>query len=242
MTDLAPEIVKGSIESLIAMSPDIGKLAEALAKAQAEMESAKKDSVNPHFKSKFADLASVWAAAKPLALHGLAVIQAPRAEGTKVTVTTMLCHSSGQWIQEALTMKAAQDTPQGIGSAITYARRYGLSAMTGITQDDDDGNTASQSSGKPSAAAPKPAAAAAPATTTLPIPYTASNEQKTVIRNLFAELGFDTKSKETAKLMKECSDLCVEEKVELPRLRAAVEEFVHGVEVRSGLKPTDAPV
>lgn len=126
-------------------SEEIGKLAEALAKAQAGIRFAVKDATNPHFKSKYADLAAVWEACRePLSTNGLSVAQFPSAEGAKVTLTTVLMHSSGQWISQDLTMTAAQNTPQGIGSAITYARRYALSAVVGIAQDDDDGNAATR--------------------------------------------------------------------------------------------------
>ena len=125
-------------------SPSLGALAAALSKAQGEMENAAKANVNPHFKSKYADLASVWDACRaPLTKNGLAILQPVRANGAQVTVTTMLVHSSGEWISESLTMTAQQNTPQGVGSAITYGRRYGLSAMVGIAPEDDDGNAAS---------------------------------------------------------------------------------------------------
>jgi hypothetical protein len=65
------------------------------------------------------------------------------ADGARVTVTTILAHSSGEFISEALTMTAAQNTPQGVGSTITYGRRYGLASMVGIAPEDDDGNAAS---------------------------------------------------------------------------------------------------
>jgi hypothetical protein len=125
-------------------SPSIAALAAALAKAQGEIEGAAKANVNPHFKSKYADLASVWDACRaPLSKHGLSILQPVRADGPHVTVTTILAHSSGEWIEESLTMTAQQNTPQGVGSAITYGRRYGLAAMVGIAPEDDDGNAAS---------------------------------------------------------------------------------------------------
>jgi hypothetical protein len=130
--------------SALTRSASIAALAAALAKAQGEMEGAAKGNLNPHFKSKYADLASVWDACRePLSKHGLAVLQPVSADGPRVTVTTMLVHSSGEWIGEALTMTAQQNTPQGVGSAITYGRRYGLSSMVGIAPEDDDGNAAS---------------------------------------------------------------------------------------------------
>lgn len=125
-------------------SASIAKLVGALAKVQGEMVGAAKDSTNPHFKSKYADLASVWdACRKPLAKNGLAILQPVTAEGPNVTVTTILAHDSGEWISESLTMTAQQNTPQGVGSTITYGRRYGLSAMVGIAPEDDDGEAAS---------------------------------------------------------------------------------------------------
>lgn len=125
-------------------SESIGAIAGALAKAQGEMEGAAKGNVNPHFKSKYADLASVWDACRgPLSKNGLSVLQPVSADGAKVTVTTILAHSSGEWLEESLTMTAQQNTPQGVGSAITYGRRYGLASMVGIAPEDDDGNAAS---------------------------------------------------------------------------------------------------
>lgn len=129
--------------SLMLRSATIAKLATALSKAQAEMEGATKDSVNPHFKSRYADLAAAWEACRaPLTKHGLAVLQLPRADGPQVTITTLLTHESGEFIGEALTLTAQQNTPQGIGSAITYGRRYGLMALVGIAPEDDDGEAA----------------------------------------------------------------------------------------------------
>jgi len=134
-------------------SPAIGKLASALAKAQAQMTHAAKDNVNPHFKSSYADLASVWEACRrALTSNELTVLQPVRADGTRVTVTTLLAHSSGEFVSEALTLTALQNTPQAIGSTITYGRRYGLSAMVGVAPDDDDGQAAST----PALVEPKP--------------------------------------------------------------------------------------
>lgn len=128
-------------------SETIGKLAEALSKAQAEMEGAKKGATNPHFNRKYADLASVWDACRgPLTANNLAVAQLmQKAEDTNsVCVVTTLIHSSGEWISGELNVPVAKRDPQGFGSAITYARRYTLMAMVGIAPEDDDGNAASQ--------------------------------------------------------------------------------------------------
>jgi hypothetical protein len=127
-------------------SEKFGTLAAALAKAQGEMAGAQKDSVNPHFRARYASLAAVWDACRePLSKNALSVLQPVRADGARVTVTTILAHDSGEWISEELTVTAQSPTPQGVGSAITYGRRYGLSAMVGIAPDDDDGEDASHS-------------------------------------------------------------------------------------------------
>ncbi len=139
-----PEVVPALMTGPAGHSASIARLACALAKAQSEMTGASKDSLNPHFKSKYADLAAIWDACRgPLSRHELAVVQLPSAIGSIVTVTTLLVHSSGEYIGEALTLTATQDTPQGVGSAITYGRRYGLASLVGIAPEDDDGNAAS---------------------------------------------------------------------------------------------------
>ena len=134
--------------TMIKKSEAINELAAALSKAQAAMEGATKDSENPHFKAKYADLGNCWVACrKALTDNGLGIIQIPSADGANVTVTTMLTHSSGQFIEGSLSMIAQKNTPQGVGSCITYARRYALSAFVGIAPEDDDGQAASQGGG-----------------------------------------------------------------------------------------------
>jgi hypothetical protein len=131
-------------------SEQIGELAAALAKAQGELEGAHKDSANPFFKSKYADLASVWDACRgPLSENGLAIVQLPRADGNAVTMETRLMHSSGQWIEGELTAVAKDEGPQSIGSAVTYLRRYMLQAVTGVAPEDDDGNAATSEGAPP---------------------------------------------------------------------------------------------
>lgn len=138
-------------------SDSIAALAAALAKAQGEIEGAVKDKSNPHFKSSYADLASGWEACRaPLSKNGLAVVQPASANGAAVTVTTILMHSSGEWIEGELTMTAGQNTPQGIGSCLTYARRYALFSMIGIAPEDDDGNACSQTNGNGQATRQEP--------------------------------------------------------------------------------------
>ena len=127
-------------------SPEIGKLAEALAKAQAEMEPATKDANNPFFKSQYASLASCWQACRgPLTKHGLAVIQTTEPDNGNVTVISILTHSSGQWIKGKLSVKPPKTDSQALGSCLSYLRRYSLSALVGLsTQDDDAESTMSR--------------------------------------------------------------------------------------------------
>lgn len=125
-------------------SESVGKLAPALSKAQATIEAVAKDASNPFFKSKYADLASVWAAIrKPLTDNGLCILQEPSTNGVRLILTTTLLHSSGEYVRSALEFPVMKQDPQGYGSAITYARRYALGAIVGIAPEDDDGNAAS---------------------------------------------------------------------------------------------------
>lgn len=124
----------------------IAELTKALSKAQGAMGFAKKDANNPFYSSKYADLASVWDACRePLSANGLAVIQisVKPSEPNRVAVDTILSHSSGEWISGVLELTPVKADPQSVGSAITYARRYGLQAIVGIAPEDDDGNAAS---------------------------------------------------------------------------------------------------
>jgi hypothetical protein len=125
-------------------SEQIGELAKALAAAQGKITGALKDSSNPFFKSRYADLASVWDACRgPLSENGLAVVQLTESDDAGVYVSTTLAHSSGQWMRSRLRLSPKDSTPQGMGSAITYGRRYALAAIVGVAQVDDDGNAAS---------------------------------------------------------------------------------------------------
>ena len=131
-------------------SDSLKELGAALAAAQAEMTGAKRDSENPFFKSKYADLASVREACLPaLNKHGLSVCQLPRlvsgGEGAWIVeVETLLLHSSGEWLRDTIAVPVTKADAQGVGSAITYARRYALGALAGVASEDDDGNAASK--------------------------------------------------------------------------------------------------
>lgn len=125
-------------------SESIKELTIALCKVQAELQGAVKESANPHFRSRYADLESCWEALRPvLPKHGLAVIQTmARGEKGPIVITT-LAHVSGEWISGELELTPSKNDPQGMCSCITYSRRYSIAAITGLTQTDDDGNHAS---------------------------------------------------------------------------------------------------
>lgn len=127
-------------------SESIAGLAAALAKAQGAMKGALKDSANPFFKSKYADLASVVDAIRAaFSANGLSYIQTVEpSDKDEVRVETTLLHSSGEWIScGILSLPVSKVDAQGYGSALTYARRYSLSAAVGVAPEDDDGNAAS---------------------------------------------------------------------------------------------------
>lgn len=124
-------------------SENIIELSKAFSKAQSEINKAHKDSENPYFKSKYADLTSVWeACSEALKNNDLCVLQPTSVEGDNVLVETVLLHKSGEWISGKLLVKPEKDGPQSLGSAITYARRYALSAMVGVCPEDDDAEEA----------------------------------------------------------------------------------------------------
>ena len=125
-------------------SDSIKELATALSKVQGELTYAKKDSANPFFKSRYADLESVWDACRSLlAKNGLSVIQMPGNyfEG-RMWLVTKLCHTSGEWIEQEMSFPVTKADAHGCMATITYMRRGSLAAFLGVVQADDDGNTA----------------------------------------------------------------------------------------------------
>lgn len=127
-------------------SETIGKIAAALVAFSGEVKSIAHDSTNPHFKSQYTSLDHMIDETKPLLTkHGLTVMQFPGGDGERITMRTMILHTSGEWIEsEPLTLKAVKMDPQGAGSAITYARRYSYAAALSLSLgDDDDGNATS---------------------------------------------------------------------------------------------------
>lgn len=122
-------------------SNEINELAAAMAIAQGQMGAAYKNSSNPHFKSSFADLASISDVIKqPLSDNGLSVVQFPINNEQGVAITTRVMHKSGQWIEESFGIKPVKAGPQEYGSLISYFRRYALAAIFAIPQTDDDAN------------------------------------------------------------------------------------------------------
>jgi hypothetical protein len=140
-------------------SDSLTKLAPALVTAHSALKAITKDATNPHFKNRYASLDAIMEAVRPvLVQNGLAIIQGGAApvsnvdgQVTGVAVETMLVHSSGEYITSAITLPIDKPTPQAVGGAITYGRRYGVAALLALTtEEDDDGNAAST----PRAAAP----------------------------------------------------------------------------------------
>lgn len=130
-------------------SDEINEIASALAKAQGAIQNPSKTAENPHFRSKYADLAAgLNAVRQALSSNGIAVLQATRVAGDLLMLDTRLLHASGQWIQSEFLACRAGIPPQQVGSALSYARRYSLFALIGIAgDDDDDGNTATAGHG-----------------------------------------------------------------------------------------------
>ncbi len=131
---------------MIEQSESITALAAAMSKVQASVEGAIKGKANPAFKgTKYADLRSVWEACREqLVANGMSVLQFPgeMIDG-RMTLTTQLCHESGEWMRAPLSIPLSKVDAQGYGSAVTYARRYALASVVGVCPEDDDGNAAS---------------------------------------------------------------------------------------------------
>ena len=125
-------------------SESIKQIAEALVSAQKEIRFAVKDSTNPHYKSKYANINSVIDAVKaPLNNNGIAILQSlSPSDDNKLHLTTRLLHSSGEWIEDTAVCPIQKQDPQGLGSAISYIRRYSISSLCALYADDDDGQSA----------------------------------------------------------------------------------------------------
>ena len=130
-------------------STDIQEISKAIAASQRAMLPAKKNKKNPHFRSSYADLSAVIQALEPIWDNGLAFVQCPSTDPERglVTVETVLMHESGQWISATTSCVPSSRgkpdfSPQAVGSAITYLKRYGLQSMLGMASVDDDGERA----------------------------------------------------------------------------------------------------
>lgn len=128
-------------------SENIVEFSKALSAFNAEVGALAKDAENPFFKSNYLSLDKIIEETRPiLQKHGLSVMQFPSGDGSTVSVTTMLLHVSGEYIEsDPLTMKPVKNDPQAIGSCVSYARRYSLQAILSLNTgaEDDDGNNAS---------------------------------------------------------------------------------------------------
>jgi ERF superfamily len=169
-------------------SPEIKNIAKALNDWHAKAITVTKDAINPHFRSKFTSLDNMIESIRhPLVSCGLSFAQFPDGDG----LTTILIHTSGEWLKSTANLKLAKEDPQGQGSAYTYGRRYALAAMLGLAADeDDDGNAATTSRN----AVQKPATATKRSTTTK-VPTTDLLAAKDRVRTLLKLLGHDCKTK-----------------------------------------------
>jgi hypothetical protein len=154
----------------IKTSAQINDLVAALAKAQGQMKPAAFNRVNPHFKNRYADFTSCMEAVRdPLSTNGLAISQMPSTTPDgKLVLVTLLAHVSGQWMAGEFPLISLKQDSQGIGSAMTYAKRYSLCGMIGIVADedvdadDDDGESASGRGYQAKAAQPQDPIQSAP--------------------------------------------------------------------------------
>lgn len=132
-------------------SEQINEIAKAMSVAQGEMNPASKNSSNPHFKSKYADLASIWDVIRsPLRKSEICVWQDVISTEVGISVTTRLTHSSGQWVEFGpLEIPLFKRDAQGVGSAISYGKRYAIGAALGVVSDEDDDGNAACAQSKP---------------------------------------------------------------------------------------------
>lgn len=152
---------------MIQHSEGIQSIMAAILAVQKDVDHVEKGSTNPHFGNTYADLNTFLHALRgPMAEHGIVMTQGPGMENGHVTVDTLLYHTeSGEWLRDRAAAPMQKDDPQGVGSAITYLRRYSLAALFAVPQEDDDGNAASQTpkrNGRESSRPPAKSAGNAP--------------------------------------------------------------------------------
>lgn len=137
-------------------SESLKELAPALARAQSKIEAAKFDSSNPHFNAQYASLASCFEAIKPLMDEGFSVIQTIIREGSAYDLETKLLHSSTEWLSGIVPILIGKQDMQGLGSAVTYAKRYGISMLCKLASEKDDDGNLSVAQGNRREPAPRP--------------------------------------------------------------------------------------
>lgn len=182
----------------------LANLLEALAQAQGELEHAKKESLNPHFRTKYANIASCMDAIRPVfSKYGLSIMQLVLTRDGKHYLRTILGHKSGETVESEMQILTTRDDPQGLGSGITYARRYALMAMVGLAseEDDDDGHAASS----PTAEV-----------------WNGSYEHKKTLWSICQDLGIQDWAKENKEKLLAMLDVS---KPELSKLRAFLKEI-----------------
>ena len=133
--------------SAIRTSEKVGALLAALAQFQASLKPIPKEAVNPHFRSKYADLPSIMEEVNPLLAKAGLLVQSFMLDGGegRALLATRIWHiTSGEWMESVAGCGLPKDDAQGAGAANTYLRRYSLCALGVVTEADDDGNTASR--------------------------------------------------------------------------------------------------
>ena len=230
-------------------SEQLNELGAALAKAQAEIRGAPKDSANPFFKSRYADMASVIDASREaLTKQGIAIVQSPRTEGAKVIVTTLMLHASGQWIEDDLAVEAKDAGAQSIGSAITYARRYAYQAISGVAPEDDDGNAATKQNGHHDDRRPvdPPKKIETPKAAQPPVAF---QTFASLIKNL-CEAGGKESTKEQRKALAGAAAealgmtfdmLSTQDAATLTKVYEEAERMINGVPTEKGIATADVP-
>jgi hypothetical protein len=190
---------------VVRTSETVKEIAAALIKAQAAMKPATKDSENPHFKSKYADLSAVWDSIRgPLTDNGISVLQDVDNHGKGVGVTTRLQHVSGEWFEFGpLVVPMSKEDAHGVGSATTYGRRFALSAAVGVVADaDDDGNAAVERDEKATRKRKETAPLLEPEAPKAPDVPVVSEEQCEAIRHAAKDAGVKTMGEFKAALLR----------------------------------------
>lgn len=196
------------------MDSNPGALYTALAKAQAEMSNVIKDSANPHFRSKFASLAAVRDVVIPaLSAQGISIVQMPgNTEDGRVSIRTMLLHESGTLdcgtVATTVTVRGGNEA-QALGSALTYLRRYALSAIAGVAQEDDDGNASGPSGRSQQRQRPR-------------VPEYSAQHVKNALTHTFGDLSEEEHRAEAEGMVRETTGFSIEDMMKSRTAREAV--------------------